>query len=67
VYAGWATKLWDWMVHVNVINTDTFDIYDHTDSDNNCTTIDRTQWTYNAGILLASCATMYNYVSHPSS
>jgi mannan endo-1,6-alpha-mannosidase len=68
MYADWATKLWDWMVHVGLIDTNTWDIYDNTESiQKNCTTIDKTQWTYNAGILLASCATMYNYVNriHP--
>jgi mannan endo-1,6-alpha-mannosidase len=64
-YAQWAGKLWDWMWAVGLIDNQNWSVYDNTDANNNCTSIDRAQWTYNAGTLLMASATMYNYVSIP--
>jgi mannan endo-1,6-alpha-mannosidase len=61
-YAKWATKLWDWMWSVGLIDHENWSVYDNTDANINCTQVDRSQWTYNAGTLLVACATMYNYV-----
>lgn len=64
-YAQWAIKLWDWMWAVGLIDNNNWSVYDNTDSNNNCTTVDRAQWTYNAATLIIACSTMYNYVSIP--
>lgn len=65
-YADWATKIWDWMVSVHLIDTSNWNVYDNTESVIlNCTQVDKIQWTYNAGTLLISCATMWNYVCLP--
>jgi mannan endo-1,6-alpha-mannosidase len=65
MYAEWATKIWDWMWAVKLIDNVNYSVYDNADSADplNCTQIDRSQWTYNAGTVLVSAATMYNYVS----
>lgn len=65
-YAQWATKIWDWMWAVGLIDNENWSVYDNTDSTINCTNVDRSYWTYNAGTVLIACATMYNVVSMPS-
>ncbi|KAF3766203.1 family 76 glycoside hydrolase [Cryphonectria parasitica EP155] len=61
-YADWAETIWDWMETVGFID-DSYNIFDGagfgTDA-GNCTDIDKTQWTYNAGIWLHGAAAMYN-------
>ncbi|KAI0834583.1 glycoside hydrolase family 76 protein [Hypoxylon sp. FL0890] len=59
-YADWAEKVWDWMTEVKFIDDD-FNIYDGAGVDNNCATLNRAQWTYNAGIFLQGTAMMYNF------
>lgn len=62
-YAQWANKLWDWMWAVKLIDNQNWSVYDNTDANLNCTSVDRAQWTYNAGTLLIASATMYNYTN----
>jgi mannan endo-1,6-alpha-mannosidase len=62
LYADWATKLWDWMWYIGLIDHENWSVYDNTDANLNCTSVDRTQWTYNAATLLVACATMFNVV-----
>jgi mannan endo-1,6-alpha-mannosidase len=62
-YAKWAEKLWDWMWAIGLIDNENWSVYDNTDANLNCSSVDRSQWTYNAGTLLIATATMYNYVS----
>lgn len=61
-YAQWANKVWDWAESSPLLSTETWQINDNTDVDNNCTTVDQTQWTYNYGTFLSGAAYMYNYV-----
>lgn len=61
-YAQWASKTWDWVNAVGLMDSNYY-IYDGTDDTNNCTVINKLQWTYNAGVYLLGAATMYNYVS----
>jgi mannan endo-1,6-alpha-mannosidase len=61
-YAQWATKTWDWVNTISLMD-DQYYIYDGTDDTANCTVINKLQWTYNAGVYLLGAATMYNYVS----
>lgn len=63
-YADWANTVWDWMEDVGFID-DNYNVYDGagfgtTSSSANCTEIDKTQWTYNAGIWMHGAAAMYN-------
>ncbi|CCE64750.1 hypothetical protein TPHA_0I02470 [Tetrapisispora phaffii CBS 4417] len=61
-YAEWAEKVYDWMVDVDLITQDQYYfVYDGVDSNDNCTTITKYQWTYNQGLILSGCAYLYNY------
>ena len=40
-----------------------YNIYDGADIAQNCTEINKAQYSYNAGVYLLGAATMYNYVS----
>ncbi|KAJ5994742.1 Mannan endo-1-6-alpha-mannosidase DCW1 [Penicillium waksmanii] len=64
-YAEWATKAWDWERAVGLIRTD-WQVYDGTTHETNCTSYDRTRWSYTAGIHLHGAAVMYNYTSELS-
>ncbi|KAL4912664.1 glycosyl hydrolase family 76-domain-containing protein [Aspergillus aurantiobrunneus] len=59
-YADWATRVWDWTQSVGYMTND-YMFYDGADAGENCTQLDRVQWTYNAGIYLLGAAAMYNY------
>ena len=65
-YATWANTIWDWETSIGLID-DKYNIYDGASDTENCTTVDRLQWTYNAGIYLHGAANMYNYVRPPPS
>lgn len=60
-YADWAETIWDWMEDIGFIDAD-YNVYDGAGfgSNGNCTDIDLTQWSYNAGIWLHGAATLYN-------
>ncbi|KAG4437982.1 hypothetical protein IFR05_006522 [Cadophora sp. M221] len=59
-YANWATRVWDWEASIGLIDNE-FNIYDGAQDTTNCTTIDRLQWSYNAGIYLHGAANLYNF------
>jgi mannan endo-1,6-alpha-mannosidase len=60
-YSDWAEKVWDWMDFVGVI-TPEYNMIDGAGVRNgdNCTELDKVQWTYNAGIMLHGAAALYN-------
>jgi mannan endo-1,6-alpha-mannosidase len=60
-YAGWAEKAWDWLVALKYID-DQYNIYDGAHIEDNCTVIDKGQWSYNAAVLAEGLAYMYDYV-----
>ena len=60
-YAEWATKAWNWSQNVGLITSD-YQIFDGTTDVSNCTSYDRTRWSYTAGIYLHGASVMYNYV-----
>ncbi|CZR51923.1 probable DFG5 protein [Phialocephala subalpina] len=64
-YADWANKIWDWEASVGLIDS-SYNIFDGSSDVQNCTTIDRLQWTYNAGIYLHGAANMFNFTSGQS-
>jgi mannan endo-1,6-alpha-mannosidase len=61
-YAIQAEKTWDWVTAIGLID-DQYNVYDGTDSNQNCTTINHEQFTYNSAVFLLGAATMYNFVS----
>lgn len=61
-YAVYAEQTWDWMTSVGFIDS-AYNIYDGASIDQNCTSINPVQFSYNAGIFLLGAATMYNYTN----
>lgn len=64
-YADWAERVWEWEQGVGLIDAN-YNIFDGTSDTENCTVVDRLQWSYNAGIYLHGAANMFNFV-RPSS
>ena len=64
-YATNAVSTYDWTKEIGLID-DAYNVYDGTDSSENCTSINHLQYTYNAAVYLLGAATMYNYVSWTS-
>ena len=70
VYADAAERTWDWMSNIGLISNgfhgnisvphERYAIFDGTNDVINCTEVDYTQWSYNAGIMLLGAANMYN-------
>lgn len=65
-YAEWAVKSFEWSTRIGLVSPQ-FQVFDGSDDLLNCTQLDHTQYTYNAGIYLHGMANMYDYVSviHP--
>jgi mannan endo-1,6-alpha-mannosidase len=61
-YAAQAESTWDWVRSVGFMDKG-YNIYDGADIAQNCTAINKAQFSYNAGVYLLGAATMYNYVS----
>jgi mannan endo-1,6-alpha-mannosidase len=61
-YADWAEKTWNWERAIGLMSDD-FHFFDGTDDRNNCSDLNRIQWTYNAGVHMAGAAAMWNAVS----
>ncbi|KAI1842262.1 hypothetical protein JX266_011547 [Neoarthrinium moseri] len=61
-YADWADNVWNWMSDVGFIDND-YNIYDGASDTDGCTEIDKSQWTYNAGMFLEGSAAMYSYTN----
>lgn len=61
-YLEWATKAWDWTQAIALLD-DKYYVYDGTNDLENCTTINRVQWSYNAGVFLLGAAVMWDQVS----
>lgn len=65
-YAEWATKVFEWHQTEGLISAD-YLVYDGAHfSGGNCSDIDKTTWTYNAGIMLHAAAVMYNITEKES-
>ena len=59
-YADWATKSYDWTASVGLISDD-YRVFDGASVDDNCSTVNRVQWTYAAGAFLYGSAVMTNF------
>ncbi|KAI1331700.1 glycoside hydrolase family 76 protein [Xylariaceae sp. FL0255] len=62
-YIDWVNKTWFWLVGVGYVQESNYTIFDGGYIDDNCTTPNTQQFSYNAGILLQACAFMWNYTS----
>ncbi|KAJ8114748.1 hypothetical protein OPT61_g3444 [Boeremia exigua] len=58
-YSEWAEKTWEWELSVGLISSDSH-FFDGTSDLQNCTSINRIQWTYNAGVHMSGAAAMWN-------
>ncbi|KAK0637207.1 glycoside hydrolase family 76 protein [Bombardia bombarda] len=58
-YADWATKVWDWSKGVGLLDGD-YNVYDGTNINDNCTTINHQTFSYSQGIYLYGAAVMAN-------
>jgi mannan endo-1,6-alpha-mannosidase len=64
-YLDWTKRTWDWLVDVKYID-DQSNVFDGGYIEDNCTKINKQQFSYNAGVILQGAAFMWNYVSLPS-
>ena len=64
-YADWANMVWDWMESSSLFDTQDGILYvwDNTDADQNCESVQRYVWSYNYGTLLMGAAAMYNFTN----
>ena len=60
-YAQWAETAWDWVTEIGLMDQQ-YQVFDGSNVEGNCSTVNRIQWTYNAGTFLIGAANMYNYV-----
>lgn len=58
----WTVRTWDWLEGVKYI-ADEYRVYDGGFVDDNCTSVNRQQFSYNAAVLLQGAAFLYDYVS----
>lgn len=60
-YAEWANKVWDWVTETGLIGPEYY-VFDGTYESDNCSALNRVEWTYNNGVFLHGAAHMWNYV-----
>ena len=63
-YMDWAVKTYDWLTSVGYIDSD-FNVYDGAHVEDNCTDVDKAQFSYNAAAATQGVAFMYNQVRLP--
>lgn len=61
-YTEWAEKTWQWYSDASLWDGKTYQIFDGTTTDSNCTSVDHFQWTYNYAAAIGGAAYMYNHV-----
>lgn len=62
-YVDKCETIWNWVTDVQfaVLGDSGYSLYDGASIDDNCTTITKSEWTYNFGLFLAGCGYLYNY------
>ncbi|KAL2204307.1 mannan endo-1,6-alpha-mannosidase [Sarocladium strictum] len=60
-YLDWANRLWDWSWDMNLINHDTWHVFDGVDAGNNCSKVNYNSFTYTAAIYLYGAAVMAEF------
>lgn len=61
-YADYARETWNWMLSVKYMD-ENYNIYDGAHVQENCTQINRAQFSYNSAVFLQGAAYMYNYTT----
>ncbi|KAF7955618.1 hypothetical protein EAE96_004544 [Botrytis aclada] len=61
-YSDWATKAWNWTRAVGFVDED-FNVFDGAEVSTNCSSINKVQFSENAGTFIAGAAYMYNYTN----
>lgn len=56
-YGDWVEKSWNWMESIGLISPK-YIVFDGSDDTKNCSSLDRTRWSYNAGMVLHTAAVM---------
>ncbi|MCJ1431703.1 hydrolase 76 protein [Xylographa pallens] len=59
-YAAWASRSWDWMAGVGLVDAGTCAVYDGTQDAQNCSQVNELSFSYTHGMLLAGCASLAN-------
>ncbi|KHN94830.1 Mannan endo-1,6-alpha-mannosidase [Metarhizium album ARSEF 1941] len=62
-YADRASATWDWLWNVRFIDNDNWAVYDGASVNENCTKIQKIQYSYNAAVMIQGAAFMYNRTS----
>lgn len=57
-YIETANTVWNWSLTVGLVDKVTHKVYDGTDSNQGCTSLDHDQWSYNVGAYLYGAAVM---------
>ena len=60
-YATSASKTFDWVQSVNLIDKSTYRVYDGTNALQGCTSLNHIQWSYNVGVFLYGAAVMLDH------
>ncbi|RDW91055.1 mannan endo-1,6-alpha-mannosidase-1 [Coleophoma crateriformis] len=61
-YVDWAEKVFEWSTTIGLVS-DTYRVYDGSDDNLNCTSLNHITWTYSSGIYMYGAAVMYNYTN----
>lgn len=64
-YADYADKVWDWLYDIELIDHESWHVYQGTHTTENCTEINKVVSSIDSAILLSGAAFMYNIVSRP--
>lgn len=62
-FADYSEETWNWLTSVGFVDNETWAAYDGAHVDENCTDVNKAQFSQNAAILTQGAAFMYNYVS----
>ncbi|THZ94734.1 mannan endo-1,6-alpha-mannosidase [Aureobasidium pullulans] len=65
-YTDWAEKSWQWYADSSLWDVETYQVFDGTSTDDNCTSVDHFEWTYNYAAAISGAAYMYNHTSDQS-
>jgi mannan endo-1,6-alpha-mannosidase len=63
-YAEHAEKAWTWLTTVGLID-DEHNVFEGARTDDNCTTLNKFQWSHYPAVLIQAAAYMYNHVRPP--
>jgi mannan endo-1,6-alpha-mannosidase len=60
-YAKYANETWDWIEKIGFLNNETYAVYDGAHVEDNCTDINKQEFSYNNAVFTLGAAHMYNY------